>query len=82
MSVGTRKLRLLLLMHPQSDNALFLGTFPMGFATLIQLWVLICVPPWGEWSITFAWVLWMIDTIVAVLIAISLPVILYVLHYP
>jgi len=76
MSVGTQKLRLLLLMYPQSDNALFLGTFPMGFATLIQLWVLICVPPWGEWSIKFVWVLWMIDTIVAVLIAISLPVIL------
>jgi len=49
----------------------------MGFATLIHLWVLICVPAWGDWSIMFAWVLWIIDTVVAILIAISLPVLLY-----
>lgn len=81
MSVCIDRGVLLFLTRPQSDNALFLGTFPMGFATLVQLWVLICVPPWGEWSIKFAWVLWMIDTVVAVLVAISLPVMLYVLHY-
>jgi tellurite resistance protein TehA-like permease len=59
------------------NNSLFLGTFPMGLATLIQLWTAICVPVWGEWALTFAWVWWMIDTIIAVATAVSLPILLY-----
>lgn len=65
------------------NNSLFLGTFPMGFATLIQLWTTICVPVWGEWALTFAWVFWMIDTIISVATAVSLPILLYVpFHHP
>lgn len=26
------------------SNSLFLGTIPMGFATLIEMWVFVCVP--------------------------------------
>src|SRR6266480_2250606 len=58
-------------------DSLFLGTVPMGFATLIQLWVAICVPALGPWAATFAWVLWMVDAIVAAIIAISIPFLLY-----
>lgn len=53
-------------------NSLFLGTFPMGFATLVELWILICVPSWGSWAKTFAWALWIVDTVVAVAITIFL----------
>lgn len=57
-------------------NSLFLGTIPMGFATLIEMWVLVCVPAWGPWAATFAWVLWMIDTVVAAAVTLSLSVLL------
>ncbi|KAI9716398.1 MAG: hypothetical protein M1828_000340 [Chrysothrix sp. TS-e1954] len=46
-------------------NSLFLSTVPMGFATLIEMWVYVCVPAWGSWAITFAWVAWMVDAVVA-----------------
>jgi tellurite resistance protein TehA-like permease len=59
-------------------NSLFLGTVPMGFATLVEMWVFVCVPLWGEWAKTFAWVVWMIDAVVAVGVTVSLSVILYV----
>ncbi|KAK8210699.1 sulfite transporter Ssu2 [Phyllosticta capitalensis] len=58
------------------NNSLFLGTIPMGFATLIEMWVFICVPVWGPWATTLAWVLWMIDTIVAAGVTLSLSVLL------
>jgi tellurite resistance protein TehA-like permease len=59
-------------------HSLFLGTVPISLATLLQLWVAICVPAWGEWASTFVWVLWMVDVVVAVAIAISLPFLLFV----
>lgn len=31
---------------------LFLGAFPMGLATIIEMIVLVCVPAWGHWAIT------------------------------
>ena len=46
-------------------NSLFLGTIPMGFATLIEMWVFVCVPAWGPWAVTVAWVMWMVDAVVA-----------------
>ena len=49
------------------NNSLFLGTIPMGFATIIEMWTFICVPKWGQWASTFAWILWMGDSVVAVM---------------
>ncbi len=31
---------------------LFLGAFPIGLATIIEMIVLVCVPVWGPWAIT------------------------------
>lgn len=59
-------------------NSLFLGTIPMGFATLVEMWVFVCVPAWGDWSRTVAWVFWMLDAIVSVGVTMSLIVKLYV----
>jgi tellurite resistance protein TehA-like permease len=59
-------------------NSLFLATIPMGFATLIEGWVSICVPIWGEWTKTLAWVLWMIDVAAAASVTLSLSFILSV----
>lgn len=57
-------------------NSLFLGCFPIGFATLIEAWIFLCVPYWGPWAVTFAWVCWMIDSIVSVAVTVSLAIIL------
>jgi len=57
-------------------NSLFLGTIPMGFATLVESWMFLCCPYWGYWSVTFAWVCWMIDAVVAAAVTVSLPFLL------
>jgi tellurite resistance protein TehA-like permease len=60
-------------------NSLFLGTIPMGFATLVNMWIHICVPAWGSWAATLAWTLWMIDAVVSAGVTLSMSVLLYVL---
>ncbi|WPH03469.1 Hypothetical protein R9X50_00634900 [Acrodontium crateriforme] len=57
-------------------NSLFLGTIPMGFATIVEMWTFVCVPAWGTWAAHVAWALWMVDSIVALSITISLGVLL------
>jgi tellurite resistance protein TehA-like permease len=57
-------------------NSLFLGCVPMGFATLINMWCLVCVPAWGDWAKTFAMSAWIVDTVFAVLSTIALPMML------
>lgn len=51
------------LRHPH--QSLFVATFPVGLGTLINMIVLVCVPAWGTGWATFAWVLWWIDSIMA-----------------
>src|SRR5690242_1170784 len=63
-------------MIADSTNSLFLGTIPMGFATLISAWCTLCIPYWGPWAVTFAWVCWIIDSIVSVTVTISLTILL------
>ncbi|KAF7532695.1 hypothetical protein G7054_g7726 [Neopestalotiopsis clavispora] len=45
--------------HPV--QSLFLGTFPMGLATIINMIVFICVPVWGNRAAYLAWGLWWFD---------------------
>ncbi|KAF5027327.1 hypothetical protein F66182_571 [Fusarium sp. NRRL 66182] len=51
------------LRHPA--QAVFLGTIPVGFATIINMIVFVCVPAWGDWAARFAWALWWIDVVMA-----------------
>ncbi|KUM58937.1 hypothetical protein ACN42_g8201 [Penicillium freii] len=53
----------------------------MGFATLIEMWVFICVPIWGEWAKTVAWALWIIDMVAAASVTLSLSFILISQRY-
>ncbi|KAF2671030.1 C4-dicarboxylate transporter/malic acid transport protein [Microthyrium microscopicum] len=57
-------------------NSLFLGTIPMGFATLILCWINICVPLWGDWAKTVAFVAWIVDAVVSVIATLGLPMML------
>ena len=50
--------------HPH--QSLFLGTFPVGLATITNMVVFVCVPAWGQGLATLAWVLWWIDGVLAV----------------
>lgn len=59
-------------------NSLFLATVPMGFATLIEMWVFTCVPHWGQWATSLAWALWMVDVVAAASVTLSLSFILCV----
>ncbi|PSN73589.1 C4-dicarboxylate transporter/malic acid transport protein-like protein [Corynespora cassiicola Philippines] len=63
-------------MIADSTNSLFLGTVPMGFATLIECWIFLCIPYWGPWAVTFAWICWIIDSIVSLAVTISLTILL------
>ena len=57
--------------HPA--QSLFLGCFPMGLATIINMVCFVCVPKWGgEWW-RVAWALWWIDTAIASATCVYLP---------
>lgn len=62
--------------HPA--QSLFLGTLPMGFATIINMFCFVCVPAWGEWANYFAWAMWIIDAVASVLTCFGVPFIMYV----
>ena len=66
--------------HP--TQSLFLGTFPMGFATIINMIALVCVPSWGPRIVTLVWILWWIDAATSLAICLYLPfVVLVFLFY-
>ncbi|KAH7189126.1 voltage-dependent anion channel [Fusarium flagelliforme] len=52
-----------ILRHPA--QAVFLGTIPVGLATIINMIVFVCVPAWGDKAAHLAWALWWIDIVMA-----------------
>lgn len=67
-----------MLYHP--SQALFLGTFAMGFATIVNMCALSAVPAWGSGFATFTWVLWWIDSVISVAICLGLPFLQFTRH--
>jgi hypothetical protein len=59
-------------------QTMFIGCFPIGFATIIDMFVLVCVPAWGNCMGIVAWVFWMIDAAIAAMAAMWLPFLLCV----
>lgn len=57
--------------HPV--QSLYLGTFPMGLAAIINMIIYVCVPRWQEAWLTVAWVLWWLDAALAVICCTYLP---------
>jgi tellurite resistance protein TehA-like permease len=66
---------LLMLNHP--IQSLFLGTFPIAFATLVNLTVLIAVPAFGYSFVIVAWVMWWIDVIISLVVCFSISFLMY-----
>jgi hypothetical protein len=68
-------------MYPETLNtvmnepaqSMFLSTFPMGLATIVNMVCFVCVPAWGNWTRDFAWALWMVDACLSVISALYLP---------
>ncbi|KAL4911832.1 voltage-dependent anion channel [Aspergillus aurantiobrunneus] len=60
--------------HPV--QSIFIGTIPMGFATIVNMFCFVCVPAWGDWAPNFAWTIWIVDAVISVVIALSLPFLL------
>ncbi|EME89765.1 uncharacterized protein MYCFIDRAFT_118781, partial [Pseudocercospora fijiensis CIRAD86] len=61
--------------HPA--QSLFLGTLPMGLATIINMLVFVCVPKFGGEFWKLAWALWWIDAAISLACCLYLPFILY-----
>ncbi len=62
--------------HP--TQSLFLGTFPMGFATIVNMVVFVCVPSWGPCTTTLAGAMWWIDVVISTAICFYLPFVMFV----
>ncbi|KAL4791362.1 voltage-dependent anion channel [Aspergillus venezuelensis] len=60
--------------HPV--QSMFVGTLPMGLATIVNMFCLVCVPAWGDWAKDFAWAIWIIDAVISVSTALLLPFLL------
>jgi C4-dicarboxylate transporter/malic acid transport protein len=67
-----------MLFHP--TQSLFLGTFAMGFATIVNMCALSAAPAFGHNFIIFTWVLWWIDAFISILICIGLPFLQFTRH--
>ncbi|RKL34604.1 hypothetical protein BFJ72_g9336 [Fusarium proliferatum] len=48
-------------------------TIPVGFATIINMIVFVCVPAWGDWAANFAWALWWTDVVMATACSLYIP---------
>ncbi|OJD30796.1 sulfite transporter ssu1 [Diplodia corticola] len=64
--------------HPV--QSLFLGTFPMALATIINMIVFVCVPIWGHRAVHVAWSLWWLDAALSLATCTSLPFATMTLH--
>lgn len=67
-----------MLRHPV--QSLFLGTFPMGLATIVNMLVFVCVPFFGGRVVMFVWGLWWVDVVLALGTALVLPFMVMGVH--
>ena len=66
----------LTIVHPH--QSLFLGTFPVGLATIVNMIVFVCVPAWGHNWISLAWALWWIVCVLALAICFHMAFVMFV----
>lgn len=67
-----------MLFHP--TQSLFLGTFAMGFATIVNMCAISVAPAWGSRFAIFTWTLWWMDAVVSVVICIGVPFLQFTRH--
>ncbi|GKT47274.1 sulfite efflux pump SSU1 [Colletotrichum spaethianum] len=69
-----------MVVHPA--QSMFLGCFPMGLATIINMMVFVCAPVWGQWVVSWAWGLWWLDVILSLTTCITVPFVMIHQHRP
>lgn len=52
----------------------------MGFATIVNMFVLVCVPWWGGASVNVAWAMWWVDVAASVACCVGLPFMMMYVH--
>ena len=67
-----------MLQHPV--QSLFLGTLPMGLATIVNATVLIAVPAYGYWAVELSWALWWLDVLLTVACCFGVPIVMFHVH--
>ena len=67
-----------MLRHP--SQSLFLGTIPMGLATIVNATVLIVVPKYGSWAANLSWVLWWVDVLLTLICVCGVPLVMFQIH--
>lgn len=67
-----------MLSHPV--QSLYIGTFPMALATIVNATVLIAVPAYGDWPIYMAWSLWWLDVAITCASAYGVTFIMFRVH--
>ncbi|KAI0099804.1 voltage-dependent anion channel-domain-containing protein [Nemania sp. FL0031] len=72
---------LFLMMISDPGQAMYLGTFPMGFATIISMTVNIMVPRFGQAWAEIVWVFWWIDVAISMATALGVPWLLQIRHH-
>ncbi|KAI0148794.1 sulfite efflux pump SSU1 [Xylariaceae sp. FL1272] len=73
--------KLFVMMVSDPGQAMYLGTFPMGFATIVTMTVNIAVPDFGDAWIEIAWAFWWVDVVVSMATALIIPWLLQVRHH-
>ncbi|KAI3331652.1 voltage-dependent anion channel-domain-containing protein [Xylariaceae sp. AK1471] len=73
--------KLFVMMVGDPGQAMYLGTFPMGFATIISMTVNVIVPRFGGPWTEVAWVFWWIDVAISMATALGVPWLLQVRHH-
>ncbi|EGC49022.1 tubulin gamma chain [Histoplasma capsulatum var. duboisii H88] len=59
-------------------QSLFIGTFPMGFSTIVSMISLVCSPVWGNWVQIVTWALWIVDSVISLACAVGFPFMLMI----
>jgi len=72
------KMMWMMLYHP--TQSLFLGTFPMALATIVNMCAISAAPAFGQHFVVFTWILWWIDAVIAVFSCIGLPFLQFTRH--
>ncbi|KAK2038548.1 putative MFS transporter [Colletotrichum somersetense] len=67
-----------MIVHPA--ESMFLGCFPMGFATIINMMIFICAPIWGQWVVYCAWGFWWLDAALSLTTCIMVPMVTIFQH--
>jgi len=69
-----------LMMISDPGQAMYLGTMPMGFATIITMTVNVVVPRSPGWA-TAAWAFWWVDVVISLACALGVPWLIQTRHH-